>query len=118
MWAAQEEEHKKAKKDSIITEDPPQLKNSPELGMLLPVEPGLDPSVVIPPPTQTEHKSIKPTIAPTEQLAPEDHSQLKHPPELGMKVPVEPGRNPSVVIPPSTETKYRANLCFHITVST
>ena len=40
MWEAQEEENKKAKKDSIITEDPPQLKNSPELGMLLPVEPG------------------------------------------------------------------------------
>ena len=45
MWAAQEDENKKAKKDSIITEDPPQLKNSPELGILLPVEPGLDPSV-------------------------------------------------------------------------
>ena len=38
MWAAQEEKNKKTKKDSIITEDPPQLKNSPELGMLLPVE--------------------------------------------------------------------------------
>ncbi len=38
-----------------------------------------------------------PTIAPT---APEDDSQLKSPPELGMQVPVEPSKNPSVVIPP------------------
>ena len=43
MWA-KEEEQKKAKKDIIITEDPSQLKNPPEWGMLLPVVPaGLDP---------------------------------------------------------------------------
>ena len=39
---------------------------------------------------------------------PEDHSQLKHPPELGMQVPVEPGKNPSVVIPPSTKTEHES----------
>jgi hypothetical protein len=38
---------------------------------------------------------------------PEDHSQLKDPPECGMLVPVEPGLDPSVVIPPSTETEHK-----------
>ncbi len=76
--------------------------------MLLPVKLGLYPSVVIPPPTEIKHKSIEPTIAPTAQLAPEDHSQLKHPPELGMLVPVEPGLDPSVVILPSTETEHKS----------
>ncbi len=72
------------------------------------VEPSLDPSVVIPPSTETEHKSIEPTIAPTAQLAPDNHSQLKHPPELGMQVPVDPGKNHYVVILPSTETDHES----------
>ena len=67
--------------------------------MLVPVEPGLDPSVVIPPFKKTKHKSTEPTIAPASQLAPEDHSQLNNPPDLGMQVPVEPGLDPSFVIP-------------------
>jgi hypothetical protein len=58
---------KKAKKNSIITEDPPQLKNPPELGMLLPA--GLDPVVIIPPSSETKNKSTKPTIASESQLA-------------------------------------------------
>ena len=37
--------------------------------MLVPVEPGLDPSVAIPPSTETEHKSTEPPIAPAAQLA-------------------------------------------------
>ena len=35
----------------------------------------------------------------------EDHSELKHPPKCEMLVPVEPVLDPSVVIPPSTETE-------------
>ena len=58
---------KKAKKNSIITEDPPQLKNPPELGMLLLA--GLDPAVIIPPSSETKNKSTKPTIASESQLA-------------------------------------------------
>ena len=58
-------------------EDHLQLKHAPEGEMLVLVEPGLDPSVVIPPSVETEHKSIEPIIAPVAQLAPEDHSQLK-----------------------------------------
>ena len=50
-------------------EDHSQLKDPPECGMLVPVEPGLDPSVVIPPSTETEHKSTEPTIAHAAQLA-------------------------------------------------
>ena len=38
---------------------------------------------------------------------PEDHLQLKNPPECEILVPVKPGINPSVVIPPSTETKHK-----------
>ncbi len=68
--AAKEEEQEKEKEGSIITEDPPQLKNPPELGMLLPVVPaGLDPAVVILPSTETDHESTEPTIAPESQLA-------------------------------------------------
>jgi hypothetical protein len=63
-----------------------QLKNPPECEMLVPVEPVLDPSVVIPPSTETEHKSTEPPIAPAAQLAPEDHNQLKNPTELEMQV--------------------------------
>ncbi len=37
--------------------------------MLVPVELGLDPYVVILPSTETEHKSTEPTIAPAAQLA-------------------------------------------------
>ena len=37
--------------------------------MQVPVEPELDPSVVIPPSTETEHKSTDPTIASESQLA-------------------------------------------------
>ena len=70
--------------------------------MLVPVDTGLDPSVVIPPSTETEHNSTEPTIAPEAQLAPEDHTQLKNPPELEIQVPVEPGLDSSCVIPPST----------------
>ena len=45
------------KRDSIITEDPPQRKNPPELGILLPVVPAcVDPVVVIPPSTETEYE--------------------------------------------------------------
>ena len=67
---AAKEEEKKAKNDSIITEDPPQLKNPPKLEMLLQVLPvGLDPAVVIPPSTETDHESKEPTITPESQLA-------------------------------------------------
>ena len=76
--------------------------------MLVPVETGLDPSVVIPPSTETENKSTEPTITPAAQLAPEDHYQLKTPPELEMQVPVETRLDPSVVIPPSTETDHES----------
>ena len=76
--------------------------------MLVPVETGLDTSVVIHPSTDTEHKNTGPIIAPAAQLAPEDHSQLKKPPELEMQVPVEPGLDPSSVSPPSTETKHES----------
>ena len=39
----------------IITEDPPQIKDPPELGILLPLVPGgLDPSNIIPPSTETD----------------------------------------------------------------
>ena len=68
----------------------------------------LDPSVATPPSTETEHKSTEPTIAPAAQLAPEDYSQVKHAPELGMLVPVEPDSDPSVVIPPSTGTEHKS----------
>jgi hypothetical protein len=37
--------------------------------MIVPVELGLDPSAVIPPSTETEHKSTEPTIAHAAQLA-------------------------------------------------
>lgn len=74
--------------------------------MQVPVELGLDPSVVIPPSTDTEHESTEPTIAPKAQLAPEDRSHLKNPPEWGMQVPVEPGLDPSLVILSSTETEH------------
>ena len=50
-------------------EDHSQLKDPPECGMLVPVEPCLDPSVVIPPSTETEHKSAEPTIGHAAQLA-------------------------------------------------
>ena len=64
--AAKEEETK----ESVITEDPPQLKNPPKSGMLLQVLPvGLDPVVVIPPSTETEHESTETTITPESQLA-------------------------------------------------
>jgi hypothetical protein len=54
------EEEKKTKKDSIITEDSSQRKNPPELGMLLPVVPAyVDPAVVIPPSTETDHESTE-----------------------------------------------------------
>ena len=76
--------------------------------MLVPVEPDLDPSVVITSSTETEHKSTEPTIAPAAQFALEDHSQLKHHPKLEMLVPVEPGLDPSVVILPSTETEHKS----------
>ena len=66
------------------------------------METGLDPSVVIPSSTETEHKSTEPAIAPAAQLAPEDHYQLKNPPRLEMQVPVEPGLDPSSVFPLST----------------
>ena len=57
LWAAQTEEQKKAKNDSIITKDPPQLKNPPELGMLPPVvQAGFDPVVVIPLPQRLNMK--------------------------------------------------------------
>ena len=46
-----------------------QLKNPPECGMLVPVELGLDPYVVILPSTETEHKSTEPTIAHAAKLA-------------------------------------------------
>ena len=64
---------------------------------------------LIPPSTETEHKGTEPTIAPAAQLAPEDHSQLKRPPELGMLLPVVPaGLDPAVVIPLSTETEHES----------
>ena len=50
-------------------EDHSQLKDPPECGMLVPVEPDLDPSVVIPPSTETEQKKTEPTIACAAQLA-------------------------------------------------
>jgi hypothetical protein len=50
-------------------EDHSQLKDPLECGMLVPVEPGLDPSVVIPLSTETEQKSTEPTIAHAAQLA-------------------------------------------------
>jgi hypothetical protein len=61
-------------------------------------------------PPGTEKKRMAKTDKKTKKTQkskknPEDHSQLKSPPELEMQVPVEPGRNPSVVIPPSTETE-------------
>ena len=37
--------------------------------MQVPVEQGLDPSVVIPPSTETEHERTEPTIASESQLA-------------------------------------------------
>ena len=46
-----------------------QVKHPPEERMLLPVVPGLDPAVVIPPSTETEQESTEPTIAPAAQLA-------------------------------------------------
>ena len=92
----------------LAPEDHSQLKNPPELGMQVPVESGRNPSVVIPPFAETEHKSTEPTIAPTAQLAPEDHSQFKNPPELEMLVPVEMGLDSSSLIPPSTGTEHES----------
>ena len=82
---------RKEKKDSIITEDPPQRKNPPVLGMLLPVVPAcVDPVVVIPPSTKTEHESTEPTIAPESQLSTsvpsKDHSPKKQ--RLGKQLPM------------------------------
>ena len=55
MFADEVIEPKKAKKNIIITEDPPKLKDPPELRMLLPLVPaGLDPSNVNPPSTKTD----------------------------------------------------------------
>jgi hypothetical protein len=59
----------KTTSDGKNPEDHLQLKNPPECEMLVPVEPGLDPSVVIPPFKETKHKSTEPTIAPAAQLA-------------------------------------------------
>jgi hypothetical protein len=41
----------------------------------VPVETGVDPSVVILTSTETEHKSTEPTIDPAAQLSPDDYSQ-------------------------------------------
>ena len=65
---------KKAQKSSDNPEDHLQLKHPPECEMLVPVDPGLDPFVAIPPSTETEHKSTESPIAPTAQLAAEDNS--------------------------------------------
>ncbi len=64
--------------------------------------------VVIPPSTETKHKNRVPIITLAAQSAPEDHSQLKNPPELEMHVPVEPGVDPSSVIPHSTGTEHES----------
>jgi hypothetical protein len=96
---------KKTQKSKKNPEDRLQLKDPPEWGMKVPVEQGLDPSVVIPPSTETEHKSTEPPIAPAAQLAPEDHNQLKNPQELEMQKPMEPGLDPSSVIPPTIGTE-------------
>ena len=106
--AEPDEKPKKTQKSSDNPEDHLQLKHPKECEMLVPVEPGSDPSVAIPPSKETEHKSTESPIAPTAQLAPEDHSHFKNLPELGMQVPVEPGLNPSDVIPPSTETEHES----------
>ena len=60
---------RKTQKSSDNPEDHSQLKDPPESGMLVPLHPGLDPSVVIPHSTETEHKSKEPTIAHAAQLA-------------------------------------------------
>ena len=60
VTCAARKKKKKQKKDSIITEDSSQRKNPPELGMLLPVVPAyVDPAVVIPPSTETDHESTE-----------------------------------------------------------
>jgi len=63
------EELRKAEKGSNVTEDHSQVKHPPPEGMLLPVVPGLDPAVVIPPSTEIEQNILEPTIAPAAQLA-------------------------------------------------
>jgi hypothetical protein len=103
-----DETPKKKQKSKKIPDDCLQLKNPPEWEMLVPVKTGLGTSVVIPPSTETEHKNRVPIITPAAQSAPEDHSQLKNPPELEMHVPVEPGVDPSSVIPPSTGTEHES----------
>ncbi len=74
---------KKTQKSTKILEDHLQLKNPLDCEMLVLVEMGLDPSVVIPTSTETE-------------------------PELGMLVPVEPGLVPSVVMPSSRGLNLKA----------
>ncbi len=64
-----DETPKKKQKSKKIPEDCLQLKKTPECEILVPVETGLDPAVVIPPSTETEHKSTEPIIAPAAQLA-------------------------------------------------
>jgi hypothetical protein len=113
---------KKKQKSKKISEDCLQSKTPPEGEMLVPMKECLDNPVGIPPSTKSKHKSKEPPIAST---APEDHSQLKSPPELGMQGPVEPSqlksppelgmqvlvepsKNPSVDIPPFTETDHES----------
>ncbi len=67
--AEPDEKPKKTQKSRKNPEDRLQLKNPPECEMPVPVETGLDPSVVIPPSTETEQKSTEPTIAHAAQLA-------------------------------------------------
>ena len=55
---------KNKKKSRKNSEDHSQLKHAPEDEMLVLVEPGLNPSVVITPSTETEHKSIEPPLLP------------------------------------------------------
>ena len=67
--AAIAEKLRNPEKGSDIPEDHSQVKHPPAERMLLPVVPGLDLAVVIPPFTETEHKSTEPPIAPVAQLA-------------------------------------------------
>ena len=64
--------------------------------MLLQVLPvGLDPAVVIPPSTETEHESTEPTITPESQLAIAVSSKDPSPkkPHLGKQLPMQAAKS-------------------------
>jgi len=86
-----ETEQGKTVSDSDIDNDHSQLKNPPEKGMLMLV----DPALVNSPSTETENKSIEPAIAPESQLATAVSSNIPvaNKSRQGQQLPMRPSKS-------------------------